>query len=607
MSDIIHLLPDAVANQIAAGEVIQRPASVVKELVENAIDAGADTIRIIIKDAGRTLIQVIDNGKGMSETDALRAFERHATSKISSADDLFALRTMGFRGEALASIAAIAHVELRTKQADSELGTLIEIAGTQINRQETIQTADGSSFSVKNLFFNVPARRRFLKNDAIEKRHLLQEFYRIVLVNPTITFSLIDGNEETFHLPETTLKLRIEHVFGKKSKKRWEQQLLAIETKTTIGEIYGYIGRPEFAQKSACQYFFVNGRYMQHAYFHKAVMTAYEQLIPQSDKPNYFIYFRVDPESIDINIHPTKTEIKFEHGQAFWSILQATVKEALGKFNVAPAIDFNTEGAVDMPIIRPNQEIRPPKTAIDPTYNPFQAAGHQKQQFDWEKLYQGFENEHPGQAEDQNDAVQLFHTTSENQPVPHSVDNFQLRRQYILTGIKSGLLIIDQQRAHYRILFDRFLLQLEQKKAFSQQVIFPDKITLSIEDKAVFDQLEESLRFTGFDFETDKEDPASFYIKGIPPQLNPDVCESMLKEMIHRTKESQTDNSRQVHILIAKSLAKAASLKNGQHLSNEEMTDLIDKLFSLPEHNYTPEGKRIFTTIIYEDIEKAFL
>jgi DNA mismatch repair protein MutL len=605
MSDIINLLPDAVANQIAAGEVIQRPASVLKELVENAIDAGADNIQIIIKDAGRTLIQVIDNGKGMSETDARMAFERHATSKISSANDLFALKTMGFRGEALASIAAIAHVELRTKQAESELGVLIEIAGTQINRQESIHADNGSSFSVKNLFFNVPARRRFLKNDSIEKRHLLQEFYRIVLVNPGIAFSFFEGSEEIYCLPETSLKLRIEQVFGKNSKKRWEQQLLAIETKTNIGEIYGYVGRPEFAQKSAYQYFFVNGRYMRHPYFHKAIMTAYENLIPQSENPNYFIYFNVAPESIDVNIHPTKTEIKFENEQAFWSILQATVKEVLGKFNVVPSIDFNTEGAIDIPVVNPHQEIRPPKTVIDPTYNPFKEPAYKRQSFDWEKLYQGFESRHPEQAGDESNTIQ-FHGENKSQTATNSIDNFQLKGQYILTGIKSGLLVINQQRAHYRILFDRFLSQAGQERAFSQQILFPEKITLSIEDMAVFNQVRENLVFAGFDFETNEEDNASFYIKGIPPQLEANSCKNILEDIIYQTKENQTDSSKNIHILIAKSLAKASSLKNGQHLSNEEMTDIIDRLFSLPDHNYTPDGKRIFTTITYEDLEKKF-
>ena len=342
MSDIIHLLPDSVANQIAAGEVIQRPASVLKELVENAIDAGASFIRVIIKDAGRTLVQVSDNGKGMSETDARMAFERHATSKIKDAQDLFSIRTMGFRGEALASIAAVAQVEMRTRREEDELGTLVEIAGSRVFRQEPVQCDRGTTFQIKNLFFNVPARRRFLKSDSVEKNHILQEFYRIVLVHPDVEFSFYDGDDEIFKLPVSNTKLRIEQVFGS-AKKKLNQQLLTIETDTNLVAINGFIGRPEYAQKQAHQFFFVNGRYMRHPYFHKAVMLAYNQLIQSTDNPLYFIYFEVDPQTIDINIHPTKTEIKFENEQAIWSILSATVKEALGKFNIVPSIDFDRE------------------------------------------------------------------------------------------------------------------------------------------------------------------------------------------------------------------------------------------------------------------------
>ena len=351
MSDIIHLLPDSVANQIAAGEVIQRPASVLKELVENAIDAGATVIQILIKDAGRTLIQISDNGKGMSETDARIAFERHATSKIKDANDLFSISTMGFRGEALASIAAIAQVELRTRREEDELGTLIEIAGSRLFKQEVVQCNKGTMFQVKNLFFNVPARRRFLKSDNVEKNHLLQEFYRIVLVYPNIEFSFFDGDNEIFRLPESNIKVRIDNVFGGQ-KKKLNQQLLGVETDTNLVKIKGYVGRPEFAQKQAHQYFFVNGRYMRHPYFHKAVMLAYNQLIQPTDNPAYFIYFEVDPQTIDINIHPTKTEIKFENEQAIWSILSASIKESLGKFNILPSIDFENEGAIDIPLQR---------------------------------------------------------------------------------------------------------------------------------------------------------------------------------------------------------------------------------------------------------------
>ena len=394
MSDIIHLLPDAVANQIAAGEVIQRPASVLKELVENAIDAGADFIQIVMKDAGRTLIQVTDNGKGMSETDARMAFERHATSKIKDAADLFSLRTMGFRGEALASIAAVAQVEMRSRREEDELGVVIEIAGTRVFRQEAIQCEKGTTFLVKNLFFNVPARRRFLKSDNVEKSHLLQEFYRIALVNAQVEFSFFDGDEEIFHLPVSNVKVRIENTFGKTLKKRFQQQLLPIETSTNLVSIHGYVGKPEFAQKSANQYFFVNGRYMRHPYFHKAVMLAYNNMIQPTEGPNYFIYFEVDTQTIDINIHPTKTEIKFENEQALWSILSATVKEALGKFNIVPSIDFDQEDAPEIPARSIQLEnIRPPQTSFNPDYNPFVSSSYKRPEINWEKLYGGFEGD----------------------------------------------------------------------------------------------------------------------------------------------------------------------------------------------------------------------
>ena len=455
MSDVIQLLPDAVANQIAAGEVIQRPASVLKELVENAIDAGAQFIQIVIKDAGRTLIQVTDNGKGMSETDARMSFERHATSKIRDAADIFSLRTMGFRGEALASIAAVAQVEMRTRRAEDELGTMIEIAGTRVFRQEAVQCEKGTTFQVKNLFFNVPARRRFLKSDNVEKSHILNEFYRIALVNNEVEFSLYDGDEELYRLPASNIKVRIDNIFGKNQKKKIQQQLLPVETQTGLVNIYGFTGRPEFAQKSANQYFFVNNRYMRHPYFHKAVMMAYHQMIQPTDNPSYFIYLEVDPQTIDINIHPTKTEIKFENEQAIWSILNATVKESLGKFNVVPSIDFDQEGAVDIPIVTNPENVRPPQTNFNPSYNPFNSSSYKRPSFDWEKLYGGFENEKPKtgitdfeiEPEQETDELpaQEFVTVEpvfQEEPQQQEMQlgdaqsaNFQFKNRYIITGV----------------------------------------------------------------------------------------------------------------------------------------------------------------------------
>jgi DNA mismatch repair protein MutL len=613
MSDIIHLLPDSVANQIAAGEVIQRPASVLKELVENSIDAGATFIQIVIKDAGRTLIQVVDNGKGMSETDARMAFERHATSKIQSADDLFALRTMGFRGEALASIAAVAQVELRTKRDEDELGVLIEVAGTRVFKQEPVQCSAGTSFQVKNLFFNVPARRRFLKSDNVEKSHILNEFYRIALVNSSVSFTLQDNDEEIFNLPASNNKIRIESIFGKNAKKRWQQQLLTIETNTNMVSIHGYVGKPEYAQKSANQYFFVNGRYMRHPYFHKAVLLAYNQMIQASESPNYFIYFEVDPQTIDINIHPTKTEIKFENEQAIWSILSAAIKEALGKFNIVPSIDFDQEGAVDIPIGMPVENVRPPQTNFNPNYNPF-TTSYKRPTLDWEDLYGGFEkkDEPIASSIDWESDIDSASTTTviqseEQQMIEHTdsrSDNFQYKNRYILTGIKSGLLMIDQQRAHTRILFDFFLTQIEKAQGITQQVLFPETLELSADDDLFFEQILPDLQRVGFDF--DSAGNNSYRVKGIPAQIEKSSVIDLLLDMLDKAKTTAQDPTASLHESISLTLAEASSLKAGQRLSGEEMSDLIDRLFACANYNFTPDGKKIVTTFTQEELEKRF-
>jgi DNA mismatch repair protein MutL len=610
MSDIIHLLPDSVANQIAAGEVIQRPASVLKELVENSIDAGATYIQIVIKDAGRTLIQVVDNGKGMSETDARMAFERHATSKISSADDLFSIRTMGFRGEALASIAAVAQVELRTRRNEDELGTLIEIAGTRVFKQESVQCDAGTSFQVKNLFFNVPARRRFLKSDNVEKGHLLTEFYRIALVNPQIAFSFYDGDEEIFQLPPSNIKIRIDNIFGKNAKKRWQQQLLSIEASTNLINITGYVGKPEFAQKSANQYFFVNGRYMRHPYFHKAVLLAYNQMIQASESPNYFIYFEVDPQTIDINIHPTKTEIKFENEQAIWSILTASIKESLGKFNVVPSIDFDQEGAPEIPA--PNQRlenIRPPQTSFNPNYNPFSGSGYKRPSLDWEKLYGGFEQKQESVEPEQHDNIRFENVTISEEFTQQTIENvdaraenFQVKNRYVFTSVKSGLLMIDQQRAHTRILFDLFLSQMENQKAVSQQVLFPEAIELNKTDSLAFEQMIPVLVSVGFNFENTGNQ--SYNVTSVPAMLGTGSVIDLLFSMIEKVQTSASNISTEMLESIALSLAQASALKAGQRLSSEEMTDLIERLFACPNHSFTPDGKKIMTIFTYEELEK---
>lgn len=620
MSDIIHLLPDSVANQIAAGEVIQRPASVLKELVENAIDAGATFIQVVIKDAGRTLIQVSDNGKGMSETDARMAFERHATSKIREANDLFELRTMGFRGEALASIAAVAQVEMRTRRAEDELGVAIEIAGTRVFKQEPLQCEQGTTFFVKNLFFNVPARRRFLKSDNVEKSHILTEFYRIVLVNPQIEFSFFDGDEEMYHLPVSNLKMRIDAIFGS-PKKKIQQQLLNIETSTGLVNIVGFIGKPEFAQKSAQQYFFVNGRYMRHPYFYKAVTLAYSQMIQNTENPSYFIYFEVDTHTIDINIHPTKTEIKFENEQAIWSILSATVKEALGKFNIVPSIDFDREDAPEIPVRVNLENVKPPQTSFNPDYNPFNSS-YKRPSFDWEKLYGGFEKPEKElnkvdfyeteESKDQNSPGTIEHLLIESEPEQQKISladefqsvNFQFKSRFIITGIKSGMLIIDQHRAHTRILFESYLKEIEQHSAHSQQLLFPEEFELSNEDMLHFSTIEDALKAVGFSLSY--MDKNKVNIEGIPSLLPASGITGLLSEMIENVRTTGADSKQKLYETIALSLAKTAAIKTGQQLTQEEMSDIIDRLFACENSNYTPDGKSIHTTLTQSELLSKF-
>jgi len=614
MSDIIHLLPDSVANQIAAGEVIQRPASVLKELVENSIDAGATFIQILIKDAGRTLIQVVDNGKGMSETDARMAFERHATSKITDAADLFSLKTMGFRGEALASIAAVAQVELRTRRAEDELGVFVEIAGTRVFKQEMVQCDTGTAFQVKNLFFNVPARRRFLKSDNVEKSHILTEFYRIALVNSNVAFALFDGDDEMFQLPASNNKVRIENIFGKNAKKRWQQQLLTIETSTNLVSINGYVGKPEFAQESAIQYFFVNGRYMRHPYFHKAVLLAYNQMIQANESPNYFIYLEVDPQTIDVNIHPTKTEIKFENEQAIWSILSASIKESLGKFNIIPSIDFDQEGALEMPTSMSIENVRPPQTNFNPNYNPFGTSAYKRPALDWENLYGNFEKktetiESMPNWQPESIALDIISSVPEEKQQIMEIseqraDNFQFKNRYIITSLKSGMLMIDQHRAHVRILFEQYISQIENRKALSQQILFPEILELSADDVLIFEQMLPDLQYLGFDFEPEANH--SFNVRGVPENVGTGSVIDLLLVMLDKTKTTAEDLSTTMHESIAFSLAESSALKNGQRLSNEEMSDLIDRLFACTNHNFTPDGKRILTIFTHEEIDKRF-
>lgn len=625
MSDIIRLLSDSVANQIAAGEVIQRPASVIKELVENAIDAGAQHIDVLVTDAGKSSIQVIDDGKGMSETDARLSFERHATSKIREAADLFALRTMGFRGEALASIAAVAQVELRTCVEGEELGTKLVIAGSKVESQEAISCPKGSNFCVKNLFFNVPARRKFLKSNQTELSNILTEFERIALVNPNVSFTLYHNDAELFNLPAIQLRQRIMGVFGKKI----NQDLLSLDVDTTMVRISGFVARPESARKKgARQYFFVNGRYMRHPYFHKAIMDAYEHLIPVGEQVSYFIYFDVDPGNIDVNIHPTKTEIKFENEQAIWQILAAAVKETLGKFNAVPSIDFDTEGMPDIPAFEssPYAGIQPPKTTYNPDYNPFNTSAvppssySSKPSRDWEQLYEGLEHHSSAQHIQKSypDDGDYFTAASMEQPVTptlydHSEEaamgekssqHYQFKGRFILTSVKSGLMIIDQQRAHIRILYDQYLEQITRRQGASQGMLFPDIVQFPVSEVPVLQEIMEDLSYLGFEL-TDLGG-GSYAINGIPSGIEGLNPVELIQSMVHTAMEKGGKVKEEVQSNLALTLAKAAAIVPGQVLTNEEMNGLVDGLFAVATPNYTPDGKTVLSVLQEDELEKLF-
>lgn len=634
MSDIIHLLPDSVANQIAAGEVIQRPASVIKELVENAIDADAQNVHVLVTDAGKTCIQVIDDGKGMSETDARLSFERHATSKIREATDLFALRTMGFRGEALASIAAVAQVELKTRPEAEELGTRLVVAGSKVENQEAISCSKGSNFSVKNLFFNIPARRKFLKANSTELSNILAEFERIALVHPEVAFSLYSNDSELFNLPVSALRQRILAIFGKKL----NQQLLNIEVNTTMANISGYVARPETARKKgAHQYFFVNGRYMRHPYFHRAVMEAYEQLIPSGEQISYFIYLEVDPANIDVNIHPTKTEIKFENEQAIWQILSAAVKESLGKFSAIPSIDFDTEDMPDIPAFEQSLPLEPPKVHYNSDFNPFKVSAgnsggggsYHRSKVDWEDLYGGLTKASKMNEAELEPEVEWEERTSAgegsagveektvsavsaasstlyaNAPIfEKGNQHLQFKGRFILTSVKSGLMLIDQHRAHVRVLFDRYMIQIKQKQGISQGVLFPEIIRLPASEAAVLQGIMDDLSAIGFDLSD--LGGGSYAVNGIPSGVEGLNPVELVRNMLHTAMEKGNDVKEEIQHILALTLARAAAIVYGQALTNEEMVSLVDTLFACSSPNYTPDGKTVLTTIKEEDIERLF-
>ena len=620
MSDIIQLLPDSVANQIAAGEVIQRPASVVKELVENAIDAGASNINVIIVDAGRTSIQVIDDGKGMSETDARLSFERHATSKIRKADDLFSLHTMGFRGEALASIAAVAQIDLKTRMEGEDLGTQLTISGSRFVGQEPCACPVGSNFTVENLFFNVPARRKFLKSNTTELNNIITAFERIVLVYPQISFTLHSNGTELFNLRSCSYRQRIVEVFGK----RLNQDLLPIGVDTSLCRIHGFVGKPESARKKVLQqYFFVNERYMKHAYFHKAVMTAFDRLIPQGEQIPYFLYFEVPAENIDVNIHPTKTEIKFENEQAIWQILLASVKEAVGKFNDVPSIDFDTEGKPDIPVFNPNGSTSAPKISFNPQYNPFKQSSQPQRTTNtesWESLYAGLDTntETPqtdlfgqedtpiGNVDNGETIISSVATAPDATAMieDKSPTHYQYKGSYIMTAVKSGLMIINQHRAHVRILYEAYLRQLSEHKVHSQKVLFPEMVQFSVSDSVILDHILPEMTEMGF--QLDNLGGGSYAVNGVPAGIEGLNAVTLITDMVAAAIESGTHVKEEIDHVLALSLARNAAIPQGQVLSYSEMESIVNELFACSNVNYTPSGTPIIAIMQQHDIEHLF-
>ena len=609
MSDIIQLLPDSVANQIAAGEVIQRPASVIKELVENSVDAGAKNIDVAVVDAGRTSIQVIDDGKGMSETDARLAFERHATSKIRQAEDLFNLHTNGFRGEALASIAAVAQVVLKSRQEGEEVGTQLSISGSRFEGQEACSSSVGSVFSVNNLFYNVPARRKFLKSNSTELNNILTAFERIVLVNPQIAFTLHSNNTELFNLKAGNLRQRIIDVFGK----RINQDLLPVNVETTMCKISGFVGKPESARKKgAHQFFFVNGRYMKHPYFNKAVMTAYDRLVPQGEQVPYFLYFDVNPNDIDVNIHPTKTEIKFENEQAIWQILMAAVKESIGMFNDVPSIDFDTEDKPDIPVYNPDvaSSASAPKISLNPHYNPFKSSPSSGKPTavkpvneQWEQLYEGLNNQDSVERE-----ADIFESESETEIntsqsilAEKSPAHYQYKGKYVMTAVKSGLMIIDQHRAHVRVLYERYLEQIQQQTSHSQKVLFPEVLQFPVSDEVILEKLLPEMSKMGF--ELDNLGGGSYAVNAIPTGLDGVNPLHLVQDMVFSAKEKGVKALDEVHQSLALTLARNAAIPQGQVLGNEEMETLVNDLFACSNVNYTPDGKNVLCILKQQEIE----
>jgi DNA mismatch repair protein MutL len=609
MSDVIRLLPDHVANQIAAGEVVQRPASVVKELLENSIDAGAVSISLIVKDAGKTLIQVIDDGKGMSSTDTRMAFERHATSKISTADELFQLSTKGFRGEALASIAAVAHVQVKSRREQDDLGTNIQIEASKVKSQEPVVTPIGTMISVRNLFYNVPARRKFLKSDNVELRNVTNEFHRVAMAHPQVSLNFTHNDSELFRLPAGTYRQRIVNIMGN----RVDDKLVPIKESTDLVEIHGYVGKPEFARKTrGLQYFFVNDRFIKHSYLHHAVVSAFEGLLPAKANPSYFIYLSVPRDSVDINIHPTKTEVKFEDEHSLYAIIRASVKHALGQFTV-DAIDFQKDTELEVPYSKTRQEARMPKIEVDPDFNPFtetKSASHSNHHHtrsdqpagSWQALYTDLEKSSTlidQTVDSSNNDPELF---DDNQIA--SANIFQLQRKFIISTLQSGLLVINQNRAHQRILHEQLLRQLTVQNGVSQQLLFPIRLNRPQEEVAIIAQLQSELENIGFLFNT--LDQNVIEIEGLPLDLKEADVDSVLDTVVRFEQEDLPQN-KQLHLeRLASRLAQGMAIKNGESLNMRQMQQLIDELFACKEPELSPTGKKVFINLSGDSLDSKF-
>lgn len=618
MADIIKLLPDHVANQIAAGEVVQRPASVVKELLENAIDAGSTSIKLIVKDSGKTLIQVIDNGKGMSATDARLSFERHATSKIKNAEDLFALHTKGFRGEALASIAAVAHIDLRTRQEGEDVGTQIEIEGSQVKSQEVIATPEGTSIAVKNLFFNIPARRNFLKSDSVEMRHVIDEFHRVAMAHEQIAFVMYHNEGEVFNLPISNKRQRIVNIFGPKT----NEKLVPVEEETEIVKIQGFIIKPEFAKKTKGeQYFFVNDRFIKHSYLHHAVSAAFDGLLADRARASYFLYLEVDPKTIDINIHPTKTEVKFEDEHSIYTLLRAAVKHSLGQFNIAPVLDFDREPGFDTPYSFKNKPIETPQVEVDRDYNPFKENNpgkisvskstphyEKKSAAGWENLYAGLEK-HSNTPDDTFSRVEI-----ESNPTPETIFDedtasaeancYQLHNKFLVSTIKSGMVIIDQNKAHQRILYEDLLKNITVKESVSQQLLFPLRLDFSLREINTLLQLKESLENTGFIFNT--VDQETLEVTGLPMGISENDSKRVLEELLNDVEHEVPDAGFSKTDLLAKSMARSMAIRNGEKLDAASCEYLLNKLFACKDPMLSPFNRPTFVTISVEELERKF-